>query len=96
MKYIIIFMLCFFFVSCGGYNTGVVQKAEKAQIKFTGKVLNAQVSIDDGDMITLDAADVVYTVKAGTHTMKIYRNLQLIVNRTIVTDNGVVTEVEIQ
>ncbi len=96
MKYTMLLLLCVFFASCGGYNTGVVQKAEKSQIKFVGNVLNAQVSIDDGEMMTLDAADVVYNVKAGAHTVKIYKNFQLIMNRTIVTDNGIITELEIQ
>ncbi|MDD8018709.1 MAG: hypothetical protein PHP42_10085 [Bacteroidota bacterium] len=94
-----ILMVLFFsfsIISCGGYNEGVIQKSERGQLKFVGNVLQASVSIDDGESFVLDKADVVYQIKPGTHVVKVYKNNQLVVNRNVFVDNGVTMEIEIQ
>ncbi|MFA6541285.1 MAG: hypothetical protein WCT99_06750 [Bacteroidota bacterium] len=92
----VLIILSFFIAACGGYNEGVIQKTEKGQLKFVGNVDQASVIVDDGKPFVLDKNDVVYEIKPGTHSVKVYKNNQLIVNRTIVIDNGVTMEIEIQ
>ncbi|MDP1675413.1 MAG: hypothetical protein Q8L88_01010 [Bacteroidota bacterium] len=94
----LVMLLFFSFVmlSCGGYNEGVIQKTEKGQLKFVGNVLQATVSIDDGETFVIDKVDIVYQIKPGTHSIKVYKNNALVVNRNVFVDNGVTMEIEIQ
>ena len=93
---LILFFLSFTISSCGWYNEGVIQKTEKGELKFVGNVLQSSVSIDGGETFILDKVDVVYQIKPGTHLIKVYKNNQLVVNRSVFVDNGVTMEIEIQ
>ena len=90
-----IFLISFFFVSCGGYNEGVVQKAEKGFLKFVGDIKTVTVAIDEGEGFSLDQKIEVYQVKPGKHSIKVYRDNQLIVNRVVLVDNQTTMEIQI-
>jgi hypothetical protein len=82
-------------MSCGGYNEGVLQKAEKGQLKFVGNILQTTISIDDGKPFAIDKKDVVYSIKPGIHSIKAYKNNQIVLEREVFIDNGITMEIEI-
>lgn len=93
-----IIMLIFFlnlFTSCGGYREGVIQKTEKGQIKFIGNTIEASVSIDNGELFKIGKIDALYQIKPGLHLIKIYKKDQLVLNRNVYVDNGVIMEIDI-
>ena len=91
---ILIFMLLI--VGCGGYNTGINQKAEKGFIKFSGNTLDITVSIDNGPQFTIDVGVDQYELLPGKHMVKVFRNNQLIIDRIIIIDNQSTFELEVQ
>jgi ABC-type antimicrobial peptide transport system permease subunit len=96
MKFSTLFLLfSFLFISCGGYNEGVLQKAEKGFIKFVGDTKTVTVAIDGAEGFTLDPKIEVYQVQPGRHTIKIFRNNELVVNRVVLVDNQVTMEIQI-
>ncbi len=92
---LIISIFSMFFISCGGYNTGAVQKTEKGQLRFVGNLSQASFSIDEGDQIVVSKQEVVYQMKPGNHNVKVFRDSKLIVNRSLFFDSNVIMEVEI-
>lgn len=95
MKYVMLSMLAFFFVACGGYNQGIVQQAEKGYLKFIGNTQDVKVVIDDGGEIALVDKNHVYQVKPGRHEVKAFRSGHLVLNRIVVLDNQTTMEIEI-
>lgn len=96
MKLIIsAFILSMTLVSCGGYTTGTIQKAEKGFLKFTGNTQAIMISVDDGTQFSYDVKIDLYEVKPGRHTIKVYRNNQPIVDRVVVVDNQTTFEIEV-
>ena len=85
----------FTFVSCGGYTTGTIQKAEKGFLKFTGDKEAVMISVDDGTRFPYDMKVELYEVKPGRHTIKVYRDNQIIVDRIIIVDNQTTFEIEV-
>lgn len=94
--------------SCG-YNEGIVQKADKSYLKFTGHWQNATVQIDDSQPFELKAitekgvegentqspSKMLYEVSPGRHNLKIYREGRLVVNRIMILENRATREVMI-
>ena len=107
MKKLSLFFVIFMICACG-YKEGIVQKSEKAFIKFTGNLENAIVQIDnlepfklvgaatyDGSWQKVDTDTIMYEISPGKHLMKVYRGETLIINRILILDNQIVTEVRI-
>lgn len=93
---VIILLFALGLVACGpNFHESVSQKAEKAQIKFTGNFSTAVVSVDGGAAFTVDKENHIFTINSGSHTILVKKNNIAVVNRTIVLDNGVTTEIEI-
>jgi hypothetical protein len=92
---IIILLISFLICSCGGYNEGIIQKSEKGFLKFVGDIKTVTLVIDQGEAFLLDPKIEVYQVKPGKHTIKMYRNNNLIVNRNVIVDNQTTMEIEI-
>jgi len=82
----IIFLL---FVGCA-YNTGAVQRAEKSYLQFIGDTEGVSVIIDENEAFGLTTAKAtLYQLNHGKHTLKIYRNNKLIIDRIIfLEDHG--------
>jgi len=101
MRVIPIFIVCLVFCACsGGYVESVTQKSEKGFLKFTGNTQSVTVSIDGKDAFPLVPAkdsdkEVVYEVKPGNHRVTVFRNNQMIVDRTVYVDNQVTMEINI-
>jgi hypothetical protein len=103
MKKIILLILGMLILHACGYQEGIVQKGEKSFIKFTGNWTNVSVQLDDMNEFILksgtesakDAAgdNKLYQVSPGKHSIKVYRNGELIVNRTLLLDNQTTAEV---
>ncbi len=96
MRYILFLTVALILNSCGGYREVVIQKQEKGAIMFSGNALNSIVVIDDGPSFRIEKNDVVYELSPGSHNVKIYKNSQLIIERTIFLDNGPIMEIVIQ
>jgi len=92
---IIVLLISFLICSCGGYNEGIIQKSEKGFLKFVGEIKTVTVAIDQGEEFLLDSKIEVYQVKPGKHTIKMYRNNNLILNRNVIVDNQTTMEIEI-
>ena len=89
MKTTIISIIFLLFVGCA-YNTGTIQRAEKSYLQFLGNTEGVSVIIDENDAfgLTIDK-DTLYQLNHGKHTLKIYRNNNLIIDRNIfLEDNG--------
>ena len=89
MKTTIISIIFLLFVGCA-YNTGTVQRAEKSYLQFLGNTEGISVIIDENDAFGLTIAkDTLYQLNHGKHTLKIYRNNNLIIDRIIfLEDHG--------
>ena len=95
MKSLLILLVTFVFVSCGGYNTTTAQKTERGFLKFTGKMEQVRITIDDVELSLSENKEAVYQVKPGNHEVKAFRSGQLIVDRTLFVDDQATMEVEI-
>jgi len=82
-------------VSCGGYTTGTIQRSEKGFLKFAGNKEAIMISVDDGTMFPYDIKTDLYEVKPGKHTIKVYRNDKIIVDRIVIIDNQTTFEIEV-
>jgi outer membrane usher protein FimD/PapC len=91
----IILVTIFILVSCGGYNTGVTQKENKGFIKFTGNTNGVSVEINSESKFDLNPEIERYELKPGQYNLKVYRNDDLIVNRTIIIDSQTTYEIEV-
>jgi hypothetical protein len=95
MKILFALLAAFMFVSCGGYNTTTTQKTEKGFLKFNGDIEHVRILIDGAELSKSENRDAVYQVKPGNHEVKIFRNEQLLVDRTLFVDDQVTMEVDI-
>lgn len=95
MRSIIACAIVLLVVSCGGYNEGVVLKAEHAYLVFKGDTTAVTVSVDGGTAFALDAETQRYQIKPGKHEVKIYRNGNLVLAKTVILDNQITMEIEI-
>lgn len=92
---VVTFFLSFLLMSCGGYNTGIIQKSENGFIKLTGNTVGVSLSVDDGGRFTKDTEVDLIEIKPGKHTIKIYRDDILRVNRIIIVENQNIVEIEV-
>lgn len=96
MKTIIVaLILSVTLISCGGYTTGTIQRAEKGFLKFTGNREAIMISVDHGTPFHYDVKLDLYEVNPGKHTIEVYRDSKIIVNRTIVVANQTTFEIEV-
>lgn len=95
MKILLAVLTTLVFVSCGGYNTATIQKSEKGFFKFTGKMEQVRIMIDDSELSRSENKDAVYQVRPGKHEVKVFRNEQLVVDRILFVDDQATMEVEI-
>lgn len=94
-KYMLLVLLSFLFLSCGGYNTGILLKDHKGFLKFTGDINNISISINDRKPFKLEPDVDLYELNPGTYNVKVIRNENIVVNRTIILDEQITIEVEV-
>lgn len=96
---------CLVLSGCG-YQEGVVQKAERSFLRFTGNWSNATVQIDAMPAIELKPPgayddpkaspnNTLYQVYPGTHRVVVTRGGTVVVDRVVVLDNQVTMEIQI-
>lgn len=94
-----IFMILFFsitiFTSCGGYKTGVLEKESSGFLKFIGNTTNVSVEVGESIKFTLKPETELYKLTPGKHTVKVYRNNNLVVERVIIIQAGNTIELEV-
>jgi hypothetical protein len=96
MKLLVItFFLSLILSSCGGYNTGILQKSDKGFIKFSGNTVGMSISLDDGVRFTKDEKVDLIELKPGKHNIKVYREESLMVNRIIIVESQNTVEIEV-
>lgn len=96
MRYCSAFIICLFLMTAAcGYQESIVQKSEKSYLKFTGNPIEVKIQIDDMTPFSLAESDKLYQISPGRHIVKAYRNGELIVNRVLIVDSQVTTEVTI-
>jgi hypothetical protein len=96
MKLKIIFIFtAIILTSCGGYNTGVLQKDHKGFIKFTGNTSSVSVEINSGSKFALDPETETYELYPGQYNVKVYRNNNLVVDRIIIIESETTYEIEV-
>jgi len=99
MKKICLFcLLTIFLVSCG-YQTGVIQKAERSYIQFaSGSNLDGvTVRVDGGAPFSLGSGDTgtLFQTTPGRHLIQVSRNDTVIVDREIFLQSQATFEVVI-
>jgi hypothetical protein len=96
VRYCLALMICLFLLTAScGYQESIVQKSEKSYLKFTGNPTEVTIQIDDMTPFSVAASDKLYQISPGQHIVKAYRNGELIVNRVLIVDSQVTTEVTI-
>jgi len=102
----LIFILC---IGCG-LQEGVIQKAPKSFLYFTGNTENAVVYIDGGPGIVLDSSNssgndangqtnssgrVLYEISHGKHDIVVKKSNEVVVHRKVLLGNGITKEIQI-
>ncbi len=82
-------------VSCGGYTTGTVQTVEKGFLKFVGNPEGVMISVDNGTPFEYNPDVELYSLAPGNHAVKVTRENQVVVDRTIFLDNRATMEIEV-
>jgi hypothetical protein len=95
--YLFIFSIMFLF-SCG-HQTGVIQKAEKGYLQFSGNWEwdAVVVRIDDREPFELKHSDkkILYEITPGKHSIKVSRNNNVVIDRVIFLESQATFEVKI-
>lgn len=97
MKRLICLFLIVFSLQACGYTEGTLQRSEKSYLQFTGNTAHISVQIDDRQPFTVagSAAKSLYQVPPGKHSLKVYRDGRLVVDRILLLDNQTTMEVQI-
>lgn len=86
----------FFAFSCYHYQEGMILKSEKSFIRFTGNYIGVSAQIDDSEPIVMTrSSPFLYQVRPGRHTVRVYRDGKLLVERILFLDNQITMEVEV-
>ncbi len=96
--FLLFFVILFIFISACGYQAGIIQKADKSFFKFTGNRQNVSVVIDEMEPFVLKSRDgnrTIYQTSPGKHSLKIYRDGRLLIDKILFLENQATMEVEI-
>lgn len=98
MKYLLISITLFstlWFGGCG-YKEGVSAGDQKSFLYFSGNTKNVTVSVDDGEKFSVkNGRDNQYRIKPGKHTVRVYREGEIRVEREIYVGDGIAKEISI-
>jgi hypothetical protein len=93
IRFIILLLVASLIFACG-YTTGTIQKAEKSFIVFSGNLENVKIHIDELDPFA-PSSGKHYEMAPGKHTLLAYREGKLLLNRIIILENQVITEIKV-
>ena len=94
MAKLLILLLAVLFIFACGHQEGTIQKAEKSLIFFSGNLGNVTIHIDEIEPFTPSYA-THYQMLPGKHTLKAYRDGNLLLNKVIILENQVTMEIRI-
>ena len=94
-EFLILIVSVILFTSCGGHNSGVLEKESAGYLKFLGNITNASVEIDQSTQFNINPETDLYKLTPGKHTLKVYINSKLIVERIIIIQSQNTIEVEV-
>lgn len=93
--------LCLLLSACG-YQEGIVQRAEKSYLRFTGNVAKVSVQIDDAQPFILNTdatgaspANTLHQLSPGRHRIVVTRDGHRVVDRVVILDNQTTMEVQV-
>jgi len=93
VRFIVLLLVGTLIFACG-YTTGTIQKAEKSFIMFTGNLENVKIHIDELEpFIPFNGKH--YEMPPGKHTVLAYREGKLLINRIIILENQITTEIKV-
>ena len=93
--FLILIVSIILFTSCGGYKSEVLEKESAGYIKFLGNIINTSVEIDQSTQFNINPEIELYKLTPGKHTIKIYRNNNLLVERIIIIQSQNTIELEV-
>jgi hypothetical protein len=93
LRFIILLLVASLIFACG-YTTGTIQKAEKSFIVFSGNLENVKIHIDELEPFT-PSSGKHYEMAPGKHNLLAYREGKLLLNRLIILENQVTTEIKV-
>ena len=95
-KGVILVLAYFVLIGCFHYQEGSILKANKGFIRFVGNFEGVTIKVNDSNPIKISGKPpLLYEVNPGKHTVGVYRDGKLIIQRIMFIDNQVMTEVEI-
>lgn len=87
-------LLCLSVVVTGcGIRSTRTQTAEHSTLKFTGDLSGVKIQIDDGDRFVPESGH--YRVSTGTHEIKVYRNNEKVVHKTVFLESQTTREIHV-
>jgi len=92
------FGVLFIFIYACGYQAGIIQKADKSFFKFTGNRENVSIVIDELEPFVLEGKNgnkMLYQTSPGKHSLKVYRNGNLLIDKVLLLENQATMEVQI-
>lgn len=109
LLFVVVLLTMLFCLSACGFKEGVVMPDKKSYLWFSGKSDGVTVTIDEQTSFDLSpgyyvdsegnkkskATPVHYEVDPGKHTIKLMRNGQVILERTLLLGNRMTAEIEI-
>lgn len=97
MKKICLFVFSAILLFSCGYQTGVIQKAERGYIQFSGNWEwdDVVVKIDDREPFKLKPSDAntLFEIAPGKHFVKVSRNDVIVVDRVVFLESQATFEV---
>lgn len=99
MTYKGIIILVLVALLCGGcgLKEGIVEKAPKSYLWFTGDIENATVYIDNLSPIILNKESssklIHYEISPGKHSIVVKKSGEVIVDRSVLLGNGITKEI---
>ncbi len=95
MRMLLSVVFLFFALTSCGYQEGIVKKSDRGFLWFTGRTDDATVKIDEAEPFSLKEGNVVYQITPGQHTIKVFRNGRIVIDRVLFIDSQFTKEVEL-
>lgn len=83
------------FSGCG-YKEGISAGDQKSYLYFSGNTKDVTVSVDSGEQFAVEQGrDNQYKIKPGKHTVRVYREGKIIIEREIYVGDEIAKEISI-
>ena len=93
-KFLILLSLGALLIFACGHQEGIIQKAEKSFVFFSGNLENVIIHIDKKEPFT-PSYGTHYEMLPGKHTLMAYRDGNLLLNKIVILENQVTMEIRI-